>query len=66
MQVRMTVSAAQEFRAKGAALAKARTEGFSGLYFGICSTLSTRVRIEVTYFEFELTEQMTKLASAVL
>ena len=43
----MTVSAAQEFRAKGSALAKARTEGFSGLYFGICSTLSTRVRIEV-------------------
>jgi hypothetical protein len=43
----MTVQIAQEFRAKGAALAKAKTEGFSGLYFGLCSTLSTRVRIEV-------------------
>lgn len=43
----MTNTLAQEFRAKGSALAKAKTEGFSGLYFGQCSTLSTRVRIEV-------------------
>jgi len=44
------MAAAQEFRAKGAALAKAKTEGFGGIFFGLCSTLSTRVRIEVFYW----------------
>lgn len=38
---------AQELKAKGAALSKARTEGFSGIYFGQCTTLATRIRCEV-------------------
>jgi len=43
----MTENLAQEFRSKGAALARAKTEGFAGLYFGLCTTLATRVRCEV-------------------
>lgn len=46
-QVRMTLTGAQEFRTKGAALARAKTEGFAGIYFGQCTTLSTRIRCEV-------------------
>ena len=46
-QVRLSIPVAQELSAKGAALSKARTEGFAGLYFRQCSTLSTRIRIEV-------------------
>ena len=47
LKVRMSLGAAQELRAKGAALARAKTEGFSYVYFGTCITLTTRVRIEV-------------------
>lgn len=46
-KVKLTVVQAHEFRTKGAALARAKTEGFQGLYFGQCTTLSTRVRMEV-------------------
>jgi hypothetical protein len=38
---------AQELRSKGAALAKAKTEGYRGMYFGSCTTLATRLRCEV-------------------
>lgn len=43
----MTEKLAQEFRTKGAALARARTEGFTGIYFGLSTTLATRIRCEV-------------------
>jgi len=43
----MTVGSAFEFRSKGAALAKAKTEGFAGTYFGMSTTLATRIRVEV-------------------
>ncbi len=48
LQVRLTIMSAQELRSKGVALARARTEGFCNVYFGQCTTLSTRVRCEVT------------------
>jgi hypothetical protein len=44
----MTVDLAREFRAKGAALARAKTDGFQGVYFGLCTTLATRIRSEVS------------------
>jgi hypothetical protein len=43
----MTDKLALEFRTKGAALARAKTEGFVGIYFGLSTTLGTRVRCEV-------------------
>lgn len=43
----MTEALAQEFRTKGAALARAKTEGYAGVYFGLSTTLATRVRCEV-------------------
>jgi hypothetical protein len=43
----MTEKLALEFRMKGAALARAKTDGFQGIYFGICTTLGTRIRNEV-------------------
>ncbi len=45
--MRLTEKLALEFRTKGAALARAKTEGFGGVYFGISTTLGTRVRCEV-------------------
>jgi hypothetical protein len=45
----MTDKLAQEFRTKGAALARAKTEGFGGIYFGLSTTLGTRIRSEVSY-----------------
>ena len=45
--MRLEIGAAQEFRSKGAALARAKTEGFAYVYFGTCITLGTRIRIEV-------------------
>ena len=44
----MTEKTAQEFRTKGAALARAKTEGFGGVYFGLSTTLGTRIRCEVS------------------
>jgi hypothetical protein len=41
---------AQEFRAKGAALSKAKTDGFQGVYFGMSTTLSTRIRCDVSIY----------------
>jgi len=47
------LTVAQELKSKGAALSKARTEGFNGIYFGQCTTLATRIRCEVlTFREF--------------
>lgn len=43
-----SLTVAQELRSKGAALSKARTEGFNGIYFGQCTTLATRIRCEVS------------------
>jgi hypothetical protein len=43
----MTEKLALELRTKGAALARSKTEGFSGIYFGLSTTLGTRVRNEV-------------------
>jgi hypothetical protein len=43
----MTEKLVMELRTKGAALARAKTEGFIGLYFGLSTTLATRVRCEV-------------------
>jgi hypothetical protein len=43
----MTEELAKEFRAKGAALARAKTDGFQGVYFGLSTTLATRIRSEV-------------------
>jgi hypothetical protein len=43
----MTEKLALEFRTKGAALARAKTEGFGGIYFGLSTTLGTRIRSEV-------------------
>jgi hypothetical protein len=43
----MTKEIAYEFRTKGAALARAKTEGFQGIYFGLSTTLATRIRSEV-------------------
>jgi hypothetical protein len=40
-------SLATEFRTKGAALARAKTEGFAGVFFGLSTTLATRIRSEV-------------------
>lgn len=49
----MSLTSAHEFRTKGAALAHAKTEGFVGIYFGQCTTLSTRIRCYVRIsFEF--------------
>ena len=47
--MRFDESIAQEFRTKEAALAIAKTEGFQGIYFGLSSTLSTRIRCEVNW-----------------
>jgi hypothetical protein len=47
----MTEKLALEFRSKGAALARAKTEGFVGVYFGLSTTLGTRVRNEVMMME---------------
>jgi hypothetical protein len=43
----MTDKLALEFRTKGAALGRARTVGFGGIYFGLSTTLGTRIRCEV-------------------
>jgi hypothetical protein len=43
----MTEDLAKEFRMKGAALARAKTEGYAGVYFGHSTTLATRIRGEV-------------------
>jgi hypothetical protein len=43
----MTKSLAYEFRTKGAALARAKTDGYAGVYFGLSTTLATRIRCEV-------------------
>jgi hypothetical protein len=43
----MTEELAYEFRTKGAALARAKTEGYAGVYFGLSTTLATRIRSEV-------------------
>jgi len=43
----MELKSAIEFRSKGAALSKARTEGFGHIFFGNCTTLSTRIRCDV-------------------
>ncbi len=43
----MTEKLAVEFRTKGAALARAKTDGFIGVYFGLSTTLGTRIRCEV-------------------
>lgn len=48
----MTLPSAQELRTKGAALARAKTDGFIGIYFGQCTTLSTRIRCEVIKFTY--------------
>ncbi len=50
LKVRMTEKVALEFRTKGAALARSKTEGFIGIYFGLSTTLATRVRQEVIQF----------------
>ena len=48
----MSLNAAEELRSKGAELAKDKSEsrvpGFSGMYFGRCTTLSTRIRCDVS------------------
>jgi len=44
----MTVAAAFEFRTKGANLARSKTEGFTGVYFGLSTTLATRIRCDVS------------------
>jgi hypothetical protein len=44
----MTKDLATEFRTKGAALARAKTDGFQGVYFGLSTTLATRIRSEVS------------------
>lgn len=45
-----SLAAAQEFRTKGVALARARTDGFANVYFGTSTTVSTRIRTEVCYY----------------
>jgi hypothetical protein len=45
----MTEALAYEFRTKGAALARAKTDGYAGVFFGLSTTLATRIRCEVTY-----------------
>ncbi len=47
-------SLATEFRTKGAALARAKTEGFAGVYFGLSTTLATRIRSEVIDMTFSV------------
>ncbi len=47
LKVHMDTKVATEFRTKGVALARAKTEGFVGVYFGLCNTLGSRVRCEV-------------------
>jgi len=51
----MSNKTAHEVRMKGVALARAKTEGFAGIYFGNCTTLSTRVRCEVSLQHSTLT-----------
>jgi hypothetical protein len=41
------LTAAREMRSKGAALARAKTDGFAYVYFGTCITQGSRVRMEV-------------------
>jgi hypothetical protein len=55
----MTDKLALEFRTKGAALAKAKTEGFAGIYFGISTTLGTRIRCEVPFKNNTLKHRFT-------
>jgi hypothetical protein len=43
----MTTDLATEFRTKGAALARAKTDGYAGVYFGLSTTLATRIRSDV-------------------
>jgi hypothetical protein len=51
----MSLEAAQELRAKGAALSKAKTDAYKGMYFGNCTTLATRLRCEVTKLNLKIT-----------
>jgi len=44
----MSTAAAFEFRTKAANMAKSKAEGFHGVYFGISTTLGTRIRCEVS------------------
>jgi len=44
----MTCAAAFEFRTKAINLAKSKAEGFTGVYFGISTTLGTRIRCDVS------------------
>jgi len=53
-QVKMELKSAVEFRAKGAALSKARTDGFGHIFFGNCTTLSTRIRCDVSLSNLQL------------
>lgn len=47
LQVQLSSGCAHEFRTKGVALARAKTDGFAGDYFGLCNTLATKVCYEV-------------------
>ena len=47
LKVRMTLAAAYEFRTKGKALARKKDHPLHNVYFGLDTSLSTRVRILV-------------------
>ena len=49
----MTLSAATEFRDKGKELAKKKETGFKGVYFGLCTTVGTRVRCDVSKVQYQ-------------
>ena len=42
------ITDAAEFRKQGAAKGRSKAEGFNGVYFGPCNTLSTRIRVDVS------------------
>jgi len=43
----MKTAVAFEFRTKAANMAKSKVEGFQGVYFGVSTTLGTRIRCDV-------------------
>jgi len=61
-----SLTVAQELRSKGAALSKARTEGFNGIYFGQCTTLATRIRCEVIGYILEYIRFLLRLRDNII
>lgn len=55
----MELKSAIEFRTKGAALSIACTEGFGHIFFGNCTTLSSRIRCDASALTLIITDRLS-------